>query len=106
MLAVVGVVARGHLADRLTRSVASADVDLVYSDLPAAGGLSVIVAAAGCCFSMLPASPLIVPWAFVIAAGTIPALIVVGIAARHDEHDGVIVVWGHRKVAVSAPPVG
>ena len=55
---------------------------------------------------MLPASPLIVPWAFVIAAGTIPALIVVGIAARQDEHDGVIVVWGHRKVAVSAPPVG
>ena len=35
-----------------------------------------------------------------------PALIVVGIAARHDEHDGVIVVWGHRKVAVSAPPKG
>ena len=35
-----------------------------------------------------------------------PALIVVGIAARHDEHDGVIVVGGHRKVAVSAPPKG
>jgi len=106
VLAVVGFVARGRIADGLTRSVALADVDPVYSDLPAAGGLSVIVAAAGCFFSALPASPLIVPWAFVIAAGAIPALIVVGLIARHDERDGVIVVWGHRKVAASAPPLG
>jgi len=106
VLAVASLVARGRRADRLTRSVELADVDPIYSDLPAAGGLSVIVAAAGCFFSALPASPLIVPWASVIAAGTIPALIVVGLAARHDEHDGVIVVWGHRKVATSAPPVG
>jgi len=106
MLAVVGFVARGRLTGLFTRSVALADVDPVYSDPPAAGGLSVIVAAAGCFFSALPASPLIVPWAFVIAAGAIPALIVVGIAARHDERDGVIVMWARRDVAESAPHAG
>ena len=106
LLAVVGFVARGRIADGLTRSVALADVDPIYSDLPAAGGLSLIVAAAGCFFSALPASPLIVPWAFVFAAGTIPALIVVGLAARHDERDGVIVVWARRDVAESSPHAG
>jgi len=78
VLAVASFVARGRLTGLFTRSVALADVDTVYSDLPAAGRLSVIVAVAGCFFSALPASPLVVPWAFVVAAGTIPLLIALG----------------------------
>ena len=78
VLAVASFVARGRLTGLFTRPVALADVDPVYSDLPAAGGLSVIVAAAGCFFSAFPASPLVVPWAFVVAAGTIPLLIALG----------------------------
>ena len=106
VLSVASFVARGRLTGLFTRSVALADVDPVYSDLPAAGGLSVIVAVAGCFFSALPASPLIVPLAFVVAAGTIPALIALGLAAHRKERDGVIVVWARRDVAESAPHAG
>jgi len=66
----------------------------------------VIVAVAGCFFSALPASPLIVPWAFVVASGAIPTLIFVGLEARRQEHDGMIVVGGYRQVATSAPSGG
>ncbi len=103
MLGVAGTLSRGRLATRFTRPVAACDVDPMYSDLPAAGGVSGIVAACGLFFSALPASPLIVPWLFVLAAGAVPVLIAVGLRALVLERGGEIVVWATGRERIVAP---
>jgi hypothetical protein len=93
LLAVGALAGRRWISGHLTRTVEEpATADLVFSDLPSAGALSVAVAGIGLLACLLPITPLIVPLGLVVMAGAAPTLLIIGIDARRH-HDGAVVVW-------------
>ncbi len=116
VLGVVGAAQQRRVAGRFTTEVpTSSDPDLVFSDLPAAGGLAAILAGLGLAACWYPIVPLIVPMALVVLAGAIPALIMIAIDAQRrvecndatHESEDVVVVWtrrsAHRTTSTSTP---
>jgi hypothetical protein len=107
LITVGAIIARRRIARRLTETVdESSEFDLVVSDLTSAGALSAAVMVLGLVACLMPATPLIVPLAFVVVTGAVPTLVVLGTDARRRQRDGALIVWTPRPTrAVKAPPL-
>jgi ABC-type spermidine/putrescine transport system permease subunit II len=107
LISVGAIIARRRIARRLTETVdESSELDLVVSDLTSAGALSAAVMVLGLVACLMPATPLIVPLAFVVVTGAVPTLVVLGTDARRRQRDGALIVWTPRPTrAVKAPPL-
>jgi hypothetical protein len=105
VVALAGTVGHRRIAGRLTQTVdESFELDLVLSDLPSAGAVSAGVMVLGLGVCLLPVAPLIVPLAYVIAAGAVPPLVVLGVAARRKRGNGAVMVWALRPIDVVEAP--
>ncbi len=103
LVGAAGSLGRRSISRRFTRTIQDgAQVDLVFSDLASAGTLSAAVTAVGLIACLAPITPLIVPLTFVVCAGAVPTLVLVGIDAQRHRPHGAAIVWTPRPFEVDA----
>jgi hypothetical protein len=97
LVGAAGSLGRRSISRRFTRTIPDgAQVDLVFSDLASAGTLSAAVTAVGLIACLAPITPLIVPLTFVVSAGAVPTLVLVGIDVQRHRPHGAVIVWTPR----------